>query len=149
MHIQWVIIYPDTDTDIQRQWERNTNQETYVYTQNKNNIYIIYNTITCWESWSRLFTHLNITDNIPGYWDRQRERERENEKTKRRKKKKKKKKKEKKSGSRDVPIHVQSVTILPNTKTFTEKESKKHGSRDVHMSDNIVGHCYTHSDKKR
>ena len=39
-----------------------------------------------------------------------------------------------KSGSRDEPIHGQSVTILPKTDRGTQREDReKHESRNVHI----------------
>ena len=60
-----------------------------------------------WRTYTR-----KISGNIREYWDREKHRE--------------------KCGSRDEPIHGQSVTILPKTDRGIQREDRqKHGSRDV------------------
>ena len=82
-----------THLDTKREKERRIKRRTYTRKMKREKMY---SAIIRWVSWKRVFIYMQITDNIHGCWDKQRERERERDKR----------------GSRDVPIHVQSVKII-------------------------------------
>ena len=78
---------------------------------------------------------MQITDNIPGHWDRQLERERET-------------RIERRTYTRTI-----SYNIAEQWEKYSDKKRDKHGWRDVHRHlqwvIKIAWHCYTHLETKR
>ena len=80
MDIQWVKIYPKTGTDIQRERERKKYQsrDVRIHANLKRKNIFLFSAIIRWAaSWSRLFTYMQITDNI--YLDTETDTERKRE----------------------------------------------------------------------
>ena len=78
MHIQWVITYPDSGTEIQSQRDETEVRITRgIYTRRNynNHTSFFWNAVPHWPRCTRLFTYMQITDNTPGHWERHRYRE--------------------------------------------------------------------------
>ena len=141
--IQWVIIYPKTGTDIQRAIERETHTqreiriERRMYTRKikKENINILQRCYTLGELIPH-FSHqyMQLTDNIPGHWDRYREKERQT-------------RIERRTYTRSI-----SCNIAEQWEKYSDKQKETQTKRRTYtptVSDKIAWHCYTHLQTKR
>ena len=96
--------------------------------------------ITRWSSWTRLITYIQITNNILGHWDRHRERERE---------------RERENGDGETYLYTwnQRQYSRIRIETFGGKREWairiKRCTLTPTMSDDIGGHCFTHSETKK
>ena len=139
MDIQWVIIYPKTGTDIQREGERNRNQETYVYTQNELSFFFF---TTFFSPFFIAVLHVGRAGRA--YWhkcklpiiyrDTETERERERE--------------------TQIDGRTYTRTISYNMPNNERNIHRKETNTDQEtytptMSNKIGWHCYTHLETKR